>query len=181
MTNEIEPKLNKAETVDKDKRGNLFALEVCFLAFIGIIVVVAFLEATTYKIVSSRTPFVVMVPLLILIVIHAMRLWRARSAFDTRRHIITALAGKNAIINKVLVFSGWMIGMVTIITLMGHYAGVFAFCLILMRFFGAESWKLTLFVSAGTVLFLFSVFEIAFNIDLYRGLIPRWFMGYRDF
>ena len=36
-------------------------------------------------------------------------------------------------------------------------------------------------VAAGTTLFVFGVFEFIFNIDLYRGLVLRWFLGYRDF
>ncbi len=167
--------------VDKDRRGNLFAAEICFLAFIGVVVAAAFLEATTYKIVSSRTPFVIMVPLLILIAIHAVRLWRVRSEFHPKRRIAMALRGQNSAMNKIVGFSGWMVSMLVVITLLGHYAGVFLFCVVLMHFLEAERWKLTLLVAAGTALFIFGVFEIAFNIDLYRGLIPRWFLGYRDF
>ncbi|MFT7106035.1 MAG: hypothetical protein ACJAVT_000552 [Yoonia sp.] len=181
MNNEVNPDVNEVDQSEKDRRGNLYAVEICFLAFIGVIVVVAFLEATTYKIVSSRTPFVIMVPLLILIAIHATRLWRIRSEFHPGRRIRGALHGGNICLNKIVGFSGWMIGMLIIIAVLGHYAGIFLFCVILMRFLEAESWVLTLAVAAGTVLFIYGVFEIAFNIDLYRGLIPRWFMGFRDF
>jgi len=178
MSNDPEPDVQAAE---KEKRGNLYAAEICFLVFIGIIVVWAFLEATTYKIVSSRTPFVIMVPLLVLIAIHATRLWRIREEFSPGRRISGSLRGGNISLNKVVSFSGWMIGMLLVIAVLGHYAGIFLFCVILMRFLEAESWVLTVAVAAGTVLFIFGVFEIAFNIDLYRGLIPRYFMGFRDF
>ncbi|MGB3406248.1 MAG: tripartite tricarboxylate transporter TctB family protein [Jannaschia sp.] len=168
-------------TEAREQRGRLFALEICFLAFIGIFVAGAFLEATTYKIVSSRTPFVIMVPLMILIVIHAARLWRIRAEFSPGRRISAALRGQTPNVNKIVAFSGWMLGMLVIITVFGHFVGIFVFCVVLMRFLEAESWKLTLMVAAATCVFLFGVFEIAFNIDLYRGLIPRWFLGYRDF
>jgi len=181
MTNAIDPKKDTAEAAESTRRGNLFALEICFLGLVGLVVVIAFLEATTYKIVSSRTPFVIMVPLLILIAIHAYRLWRIRSEFHPGRRISAAFHGKNLSLNKVLGFTGWMFGMLLIIAALGHYVGVFLFCLILMRFLEGESWKLTLMVATGTTLFIFGVFEVAFNIDLYRGLIPRWFLGYRDF
>lgn len=163
------------------RQGNLFALEICFLAFIAIITAAAFLEALTYKLVSSRTPFVIMVPLLILILIHARRLWGVRSGFHPRARISEALAGRTVTFNKVLGISGWMVGMVLMILVFGHYAGVFLFCLILMRFLAGETWMLTLLTAAGTTLFIFGVFEFIFDIDLYRGLIIRYFLGFRDF
>lgn len=181
MSNPVEPKVGGTDPSEDNKRGNLYALEICFLAFIGLVVVIAFLEATTYKIVSSRTPFVIMVPLLILIAIHAGRLWRARAEFHPGRRIAMALRGKNATMNKVVGFSGWMVGLVIIITIFGHYVGVFLFCVILMRYLAAERMVLTLMVAAGTTLFIYGVFEFLFNIDLYRGLVMRWFLGYRDF
>ena len=165
----------------RERRGAHFAAEICFLAFIGIIVVWAFIEALSYKIVSSRTPFVIMVPLLILITIHAGRLWKVRDEFHPGRRISSAIRGDNPIFSKIVVFSGWMVFLVGIITVCGHLVGVFVFCLILMRFVADESWELTLIGAAGTTLFLFTVFEFIFNIDLYRGLVLRWFLGYRDF
>jgi hypothetical protein len=169
------------DATHKERKGNYFALEVCFLSFVGIIAVIAFLEAFSYKIVSSRTPFVIMVPLLILIAVQALRLWGARSEFDPVARISTALRGGNANLNKVVSFSGWLLALIVIITVLGHYVGMFLFCAILMKFAGGESWKVTLTVAAGTTLFIFGVFELIFNIDLYRGLVLRWFQGYRDF
>ena len=165
----------------QERRGNLYALEICFLAFVGIVVVFAFLEATTYKIVSSRTPFVIMVPLLVLIAIHARRLWGIRAEFHPRNRISAALNGGNGTLNKVVGFSGWLVGLVIIITVLGHYAGILLFCVIMMRFLAAEKWVLTLMVAAGSTLFIYGVFEFVFNIDLYRGLAIRYFLGYRDF
>lgn len=171
----------KMESDAREKRGTLYALEVCFLALIGVVVVVAFIEALSYKLVSSRTPFVIMVPLLILIAVQARRLWSGRAEFHPGRRIAVALRGGNPTFNKVIGFSGWMVGLVLIITIFGHYAGMFLFCAILMRFVAGERWVLTLIVAAGTTLFIFGVFEFIFNIDLDRGLVLRWFLGYRDF
>lgn len=175
------PEDTEIEEAERARRGNLYALEICFLAFIGIVVVFFFFEAMTYKIVSSRTPFVIMVPLLILIAIHARRLWSARAEFSPQGRISTALRGSNQTFNKVIGFAGWLVALVLIITVFGHYAGIFLFCVIMMHFVAGENWKLTLMVAAGTTLFIFGVFEFLFNIDLYRGLVLRWFLGYRDF
>lgn len=164
-----------------ERRSDHFALEICFLAVIGLVVLLAFFEALTYKLVSSRTPFVIMAPLFILIVVHARRLWRVRTQFDGRARIANALSGRSGGLNTVLGFSGWMLGLVVMITILGHYAGIFLFCVILMRFLASETWTMALGVAAATTLFVFGVFEFLFNIDLYRGLIIRYFLGFRDF
>ncbi len=171
----------ESDQVRKDRRGNLYALEICFLAFVGIVVLAAFFEALTYKLVSSRTPLVIMVPLFILILVHARRLSKVREDLDVKARIRSALAGGNEHMNKVVGFSGWMVALVAIIVALGHLAGMFLFCVILMRFLAGESWKLTLIAAAVTTLFILGVFEYAFNIELYRGLLLRWYLGYRDF
>lgn len=177
----LEPDNPDAGARKRHPRGHLYALEIAFLSFIALVVAVFFIKATGYKLVSSRTPFVIMVPLGLLIVIHALRLWRVRDDFRPGQRMAEALAGQNTNLNKVLGFSGWMIAMVAMILVLGHYAGIFLFCVILMRFLAGENWMLTLVVAAATTLFIFGVFEYLFNIDLYRGLIVRYFLGFRDF
>ena len=168
------------EAVRIDQRGNLYALEAVFLAVVAVVTVAAFVQALGYKLVSSRTPFVIMVPLLILIVVHARRLMGLRETLGVRERIARTLQGRNQTFNKALGFSGWMVALVAAITVLGHYVAIFGFCVILMRRAG-ERWALALIVAAGSTLFIWAVFEIAFNIDLYRGLIVRYFLGYRDF
>jgi hypothetical protein len=166
---------------DAPARGNLYALEIVFLGVIGLATVVAFAEALSYKLVSSRTPFVIMVPLFVLIAVHARRLWRVRHEFHPGTRLRIALSGGNAHLNKVVGFSGWMIGLVAMITAFGQYVGIFAFCVILMHFVARERWILTLAVAGATTFFIYGTFEYLFNIDLYRGLLFRWYLGYRDF
>ena len=38
-----------------------------------------------------------------------------------------------------------------------------------------------LLIAGAVTLMIFGVFEYLFNIDLYRGLIVRYFLGFRDF
>ena len=177
----IEPEDDAALIEARETQGRHFALEICFLAFIGAVTVVALLEATTYKLVSSRTPFVIMVPLLVLIVVHARRLWRVRDDFSPGRRIRAALGGQTEVANKVFGFSAWLVALTVAIIVFGHLAGVFLFCVVLMHFVADERWGLTLAVAAATTLFVWGVFEVAFDVELYRGLIIRYFMGYRDF
>ncbi len=181
MTHEPDTTGTEDEAERRERRGNLYALEICFLTVVGLFVLWAFVEALSYKIVSSRTPLVIMAPLILLIGIHARRLWRVREDLGVRARVDAALKGGHAHLNKVVGFSGWMVALVAMITVFGHFAAIFAFCVILMRFLAGERWRLTLIVAAVTTLFILGVFEYAFNIELYRGLIARWFMGYRDF
>lgn len=172
---------DKSPSKARDDKSNLYTLEICFLGLVGLVVVVAFFQALTYKLVSSRTPLVIMAPLFILIGIHAFRLWRRRGAHDVGARLSAALAGKTLQFSKVIGISVWMIGLVGFIMALGHYAGIFLFCLILMRFLAREKWGLTIAVAAATTFFIFGVFEFVFNIELYRGLIVRYFLGFRDF
>ncbi len=171
----------RVEAKSHERRGNLYVLEICFLGLIGVICVLAFFEALTYKLVSSRTPFVIMTPLFILIAIQARRLWGARGEFDISARLSAARSGLTPGFNKVCGISAWMVAMVLMILVLGHYAGIFLFCVILMRFLAKEAWIVTLVTAALATLFVFGVFEFIFNIDLYRGLIIRYFLGFRDF
>jgi len=181
VTHEPETPRPQDDDARRLARGNLFAAEVVFLVVIGVVVVLAFLEALTYSLVSARTPYVIMVPLLILIAIQARRLWRVRAEFGIRERFSDALAGNTPQLNAVVKISAWLIVLVAMIAVFGHLAGVFVFSLILMRMLAGESWVLALAVAGMTTLFIFGVFEYVFNIELYRGLIVRYFLGFRDF
>ena len=171
-----------AETKSETLRvANMLTLEIVFLSFVGLVVVAAFIEALSYKLVSSRTPFVIMVPLLILIVIHARRLYGVREKAHFSERISAAFAGRMPSLNKVVAFSLWMALMLVVILGVGHYIGIFLFCFILMYMVEKERLVLALIVAAVTTLLLFVLFEFAFNVDMYRGLFFRWMAGYRDF
>ena len=181
MDHNPDPKPPKPDARIQEGRGNLYLLEICFLGLVGVVVVAAFFEALTYKLVSARTPYVIMVPLFLLIAIHARRLWRVRAEFDVGARLSSAISGHTVGLNKVIGISAWLAGLVLMITVFGHYAGIFLFVLLLMRLGAKEAWRLSLIVAAGSTLFIYGVFEFLFNIDLYRGLIVRYFLGFRDF
>ena len=161
--------------------ANRLTLEICFLLVIGIVVVAAFFEALTYKLVSSRTPFVIMVPLFVLIVIHARRLFRVRKHADFIHRLKLAMEGSVPAFNKVVAMSGWMAALLAMIMVLGHYAGILIFGFILMRLVAKESLVMSLAVTVITTALIFVLFEIGFNVELYRGLVWRYFAGYRDF
>lgn len=168
------------ERQDKSKQGNNYALEICFLTCVGLVALAAFADATSYEIVSSRTPFVIMGPLFLLIAIQAIRLRSARHDFNPRRRISEALTGRIPDFNMGVRLCGLMVGLVFMIWILGHYAGAFLFCLIVMRLAG-EEWVLSACIAAITTLFIYGVFELLFDIRMYRGLIIRHLLGFRVF
>ena len=175
---EIDPQTPKPKVDEAPRQfsANL-PLEVCFLAFVGILTVAAFFEALTYAMVSARTPFVIMVPLFALIVLHAVRIYRARSQADIAERLLAVVRGHMTDFNKVLVLSGWFVAILVMIVVFGHYVGVFFFSFLLMWYAGKESLKLSTIVAVCSTLFIYLVFEIAFDIEFYRGLILRYFQG----
>jgi len=166
---------------DGRQKTGIHALEILFLAFVGALVLAAFVEAFSYKLVSSRTPFVIMVPLIALIGVQAFQLRKAGALAEVRYHIGEAMRGRNAVFGKL----GWLLATFVVVGLLiwtlGHYIGVAIFMLALMRWFARERWVLALLVTAGTVAALFLLFEQGFNVELYRGLLFRYLAGYRVF
>lgn len=169
------------EALQQDQKVNRLALEVCFIVVIAIIAIAAFIEAFSYELVSSRTPFVFLVPLLLLIGFQIIRLWRAPDAAAVKGRIIAAFTGKNAAFNKTVIILAWLLVAFGTIILFGHYAGLGLLMLVLMRGIARENWRLTSIVVGSMILIIFLVFEPGFDIELYRGMIFRHFAGYRVF
>jgi hypothetical protein len=174
------PKGSLEEARQESHVANLLTLEICFLAVVGLVVVAAFFEALTYQLVSSRTPFVIMAPLFLLIVIHAKRLYSVRDRANLGERLGNALRGKVAHLNAVVAMGGWMTGLLALIVALGHYIGLLVFCFALM-IKGDETRRLSATIAIVTTGLIFLVFEYGFDVELYRGLLFRYFAGYRDF
>jgi len=174
------PKDAREEARQEAHVANLLTLEICFLAVVGLVVAAAFFEALTYQLVSSRTPFVIMAPLFLLIVIHAKRLYSVRDRANLRERLSNALHGKVANLNAVIAMSGWMLALFALILTLGHYIGLLVFSFALM-IKGDETRKIAGIIAIVTTVLIFLVFEYGFDVELYRGLLFRYFMGYRDF
>lgn len=163
------------------KRSGIFALEVCFLAFVAVLVIAAFLEAFTYQLVSSRTPFVIMVPLLLLIVAQAVKLYRSRAGHETVNQIKNALAGRSPVFRKIVNLHAWFLGFFLLINLAGHYIALAVFVFMLIWVAAKERLNVAIGLSLGTTAVIFLLFAYGFNIELYPGLVYRYFAGYRIF
>ncbi len=160
---------------------NLFALEVCFLSIIAVVVVAAFFEAFSYKLVSSRTPFVIMAPLLLLIALHARRLWVIRHRHQWVEVVAAALRGRSPMVRKIAGLVAWFVLLLGLIQVAGHYAAIAFFMFMLMWYVAKERLGISLLLAAVMTLAIFVLFEEVFNIELYRGMIYRYFAGYRVF
>ena len=84
-----------------------------------------------------------------------------------------AFKGRNSKFNSVLRFIAYMTLLLLLIYVAGHYVGVSVFMLVLMHWVTKERPILALLVSVGVTVLIYFLFEHGFNIELYRGYIPR--------
>jgi len=160
---------------NKNTLGLLFSL--CF----GLVVAAAFVQVLTYDFVSARTPIVILVPLLILCVFQIKRDWAAARDTDMKGDISNALHLNNSNFNSIAGFMGWMIALLAMIFVTGHYAGIAAFIFLLLYIVAEERFSLSASIAVIVTLAVLILFEFIFNIPLYRGLIYRIWAGYGVF
>jgi len=176
-----DPEKEEAEEVYLPKPSDIFTVEICFLAIVALVVVAALIEAFSYKLVSSRTPFVIIVPLLLLIGLHARRLFVVRGRYQWQEAIRKVFRGQSPMFKKIAVLTGWFLVLLVLIQAAGHYAAIAFFMFMLVWYVAKERLVTALVLSAVMTLAIFVLFEEFFNIELYRGMIFRYFAGYRDF
>ncbi len=177
---EVDVHVPAEQASDQDvSAANAHVMEVCFIGFIAIVTIAALIEAFRYELVSSRTPFVFMVPLLILLAVQLMRLLRVRSFSSVTARISAVVANEIPSFRKVLVLQFWFASLLAVIILAGHYAGLAMFMAVTIYFLSKENLRMSLVVTVVTTALIYLTFEVGFNIELYRGLILRYFQGYR--
>lgn len=153
-------------------------LEMCFISLVGIAVISAFIAALGYDFVSARTPLCIMVPLLILIGVQFNRTRKAVHVKAVLSDLSQVIKGRNESFNSVAGFVGWMVLLLLLILVTGHYAGIAVFMFILLRLIARESMLLSLILSVGVTVIIYVLFEHGFNIELYRGLFYKLWFGY---
>lgn len=169
----------KQDSSPETEKKKYLTLEFCFSLFITIVVLGAFIACLTYDFVSARTPIVILVPLLILSAIQLKKAWNATAGeihiIDDLRNI---LSFKNKEFNAIAGFFGWMVFLLVLIFVTGHYVGSAVFMFFLMHLVAEEKIKLSIIVSVVVTFVIYMLFEHLFNIELYRGLIFRIWAGY---
>lgn len=159
----------------------MLTLELCFSVFILLVVLGGFVSALTYDMVSARTPLVIMSPLLLLIVLEVRRSWKAAANVRVMPHLSEIFSLKNAEFNSRAGFFLWMLVLLGLIFVAGHYAGIVAFIFMMLHMIADEKPGLSLAIAVGTAVLIFLLFELLFSMELYRGLIYRIWAGYTVF
>lgn len=163
--------------MDKDTRDKS-TLELFFISLTGIFVLGGFIAALGYDIVSARTPLCIMVPLLILIGVQFNRTRKTAHLDTVKSDLVQIIKRRHEGFNSVAAFIGWMVLLLMLILVAGHYAGIAAFMFVLLRLISKESLDLSLLISIGVTISIYFLFEHGFNIELYRGLIFKLWSGY---
>ena len=159
----------------------LAALDLCFIAIITLVVSAAFISALTYDFVSARTPLVILAPLLILVGMQFRQSLKTSRGTDIAYYLSELVKGKNSEFNGVAGFFGWMLMLLALIYVAGHYAGIAVFMFMMLYIVAEEKLVLSLPVSSGVTLIIYFLFEHIFSIELYRGMIYRIWAGYGIF
>lgn len=154
------------------------ALEIVFLAVVGLFVIGGFIAALDYDFVSARAPIVIMVPLLVLIAAQLFRNRRAAEQHVVIHQLKHALKGEDREFNSVVRFVAFMAMLLLMIYVAGHYVGISLFMFALMYWISREHPILALLISIGVTVLIYLLFEHGFNIELYRGYLPRLLSGF---
>ena len=157
------------------------ALELMFISFIGLAVLGAFIVALNYDFISARAPLVIIVPLFILVGMQFNKTRRRAEHHVVLEELTHALKGRNSKFNTVLRFVAFMTFLLLLIYVAGHYVGISVFMFVLMYWNSGERPIFALLVSAGVTVLIYFLFEHGFNIELYRGYVPRLLGRYELF
>lgn len=158
---------------DEERVRRRLALEIVFIVFLGITVLGALIAALGYDMVSARAPLVIIVPLLVLIAIQFNRTRKLAENNVMIEQVSRALKGGNGDFNKIIGFIGLMAALLVLIWFAGHYVGISVFMFVLLRLISREHSVLALVVAIGVTVLIYFLFEHGFNIELYRGFLPR--------
>jgi len=155
--------------------------EIYFISAAGIVFTMAFLGALSYDFVPARTPVFILLPLLLLT---ALQINRSR-ILTINRHVSAKSArpefARENHLGKVLQIIIWTVLLLGLIVIAGHYAGILIFMFLLLKTVSKREATLALAIAASVTLVLFILFEIVFDIELYRGLVYRFINGYKLF
>jgi len=164
-----------SQEVDK-VTANKTTLELLFITLLGIAFGCAFIAALSYNFSSAQAPLVILVPLLLLI---GAQINRTRKTIKTKTvvsDVSYALRGKNPKFSKAAGMAGWIVMLMLLIFIAGHYVGIAAFMFFLLNVISKEGRLLSALVSVGVTVVIYFLFEHGFNIEMYRGLIYDLFL-----
>ena len=168
----IEQKVDATRQDDREK-----LMELGFIALVGLIVASAFMQAMSYNSTSASAPIVIMVPLLILTAMQIRHYYLATRGMSVPVVIGQIISGRSTFSN-VAAFCGWIVFLLVLIYLTGHYVGIATFMYILLSYIAREKTGLSVSISLGVTLFIYLLFEHVLGMELFRGMIYRLSAGY---
>lgn len=145
--------------------------EFIFITAVGLITVGALFAALGYELVSARTPLTILVPMLILIGIQFRRVQKKVTAADLHGEFRRVVSGQRARFREAFVLMFWMVVLLSLIWLVGHFAGMAVFMFVMLRLVGKQSMLMSVGVTAGVTIAIYVLFTHVFNLELYRGLL----------
>lgn len=170
MQDETDGLASAAQEEPAAGRGKAVA-EFLFIIFVGLVTAAAFLAALTYELVSARTPLTILVPMLILIGVQINRVRKRVTLADVRDEVRRVTGGEHPHLRGALQLTLWMLVLLAMIWLVGHFAGMALFMLIMLRIMAKESWMMSIGVTAGVTVAIYVLFTHVFRLELYRGLL----------
>ena len=166
-----------SEKVDK-VTGNKTTLELFFITLLGLAFGCALIAALTYDFISAQAPLVVLAPLLLLVGAQINRTRKATNAKTVVADFSRAVRGKNPKFSKAAGMTGWIVMLMLVIFIAGHYVGIAAFMFILLYVISKEGRLLSALVSAGVTGTIFFLCEHGLYVASLRGLISILMSGY---
>jgi len=155
--------------------------ELYFITAAGILFAMALLGALSYDSLPSRTPVFILIPLLTLTALQINRARILHRAMHTSVALKRSVFAPDHHLGKAFEIIIWTILLLVLIVFAGHYAGILTFIFLLLKMVSKKDATLALAIAASVTLALFILFEIAFDIELYRGLVYRAVNGYKLF
>ncbi len=165
-----------SEEADK-VTGNKTTLELFFITLLGLAFGGALIAALTYDFISARAPLVILAPLLLLIGAQINRTRKATDAKTVVADFSCAVKGKNPKFGKAAGMAGWILLLMLLILIAGHYVGIATFMFILLNVISKEGRLLSALVSVGVTVVIYFLFDHGFNIEMYRGIIFDLFLA----
>ncbi len=150
---------------------------------LGLVLLLAFLTYVTlgYNQLARLVPLVVLVPGLIFAV--AQFGFEVRNTFFTKKDKAAQKAEEKETeelaprerLRREWVAVGWLLSFLAMILFLGQLIAIPLFVLAFTRFFGRESWRLSIVFAIMCWVFVYGVFTYALRIELWPGILPPLF------
>lgn len=166
----------------KNKLSSMLRFELLFCLFLICLLIVFYIVSLEYSAIARRSPYYVMVPLsiflLIQITIELKKSWsEQQTAEDTGKKGLWQKVIEDSTIRKTLEIPLAAIILFLLIYLTGQVVGIALFLILFLRKYSQERWVLAISIGVITTIFLYLVFEKLLKILLERGVIYEYLIS----